>query len=158
MEVNLACDAVSDPAVVGHGVYRDGSLIGTSTVPSFSDTGLSPDATHSYTVDAYDSQGNVSAESTSVTATTPADATPPTAPTGLSGTAVGAREADLSWQPASDDVGVTGYDVTVTAPGSRALPTPATPTQACCKATRINTRWTPTMRPGTSVPQVRPWV
>jgi chitodextrinase len=109
-EIDLTWDAASDPTVLGYDVFRNGVLIGTSTDPSFSDTGLSPTSTYSYTIDAYDSQGNISAESASVAATTPADTTPPTVPTGLSGT-VGAQEIDLGWQPSSDDVGVTGYDI-----------------------------------------------
>jgi chitodextrinase len=109
-EIDLTWDPVSDPAVVGYDVYRNGALIGTSTVPSFSDTGLSPATSYTYAVDAYDSQGNISAQSASSTGTTPADTTPPTVPTGLS-TVAGASEIDLSWQPSSDDVGVTGYDV-----------------------------------------------
>jgi chitodextrinase len=110
-EIDLTWDASSDPTVAGYDVYRNGVLIGTSTGASFSDTGLSPNTGYSYTVGAYDSQGNVSAESASVAATTPADTTPPAAPTGLSATVAGAHEIDLSWQPSSDNVGVTGYDV-----------------------------------------------
>jgi chitodextrinase len=109
-EIDLTWDAASDPAVVGYDVYRNGSLVGTSTVPSFSDAGLSPTTSYSYAVDAYDSQGNISAQSASVTGTTPADTAPPTTPSGLSAM-VGAQEVDLSWRPSSDDVGVTGYDV-----------------------------------------------
>jgi chitodextrinase len=39
------------------------------------------------------------------------DTTPPTAPTGLSATAVSSSQVNLSWNASSDDVGVTGYDV-----------------------------------------------
>ena len=41
--------------------------------------------------------------------TTP-DTTPPTQPTGLTGTA-GLTQATLSWQPSTDDTGVAGYNV-----------------------------------------------
>jgi fibronectin type 3 domain-containing protein len=40
-----------------------------------------------------------------------ADTTAPTAPTGLTGSAVSATRVDLSWTAATDDVGVTGYRV-----------------------------------------------
>jgi len=40
-----------------------------------------------------------------------ADTTVPTAPTGLSATAVGESQIDLSWTPSTDNVGVTGYKV-----------------------------------------------
>lgn len=39
------------------------------------------------------------------------DATPPSTPTNLSATAVGARQVDLSWTASTDNVGVAGYDV-----------------------------------------------
>src|SRR6266513_6296665 len=39
------------------------------------------------------------------------DTIPPTVPTGLVGTAVSANQIGLSWNPSSDDVGVTGYYV-----------------------------------------------
>ena len=109
-EIDLTWDPVSDQSVVGYDVFRNGVLIGTSSGPSFSDVGLSPSTGYSYTVDAYDSQGNISADSASASATTPADTTSPTVPAGLSATLVGSQ-ADLSWQPSSDNVGVTGYDV-----------------------------------------------
>src|SRR5436190_9928820 len=39
------------------------------------------------------------------------DTIPPTIPTGLVGTAVSANQIRLSWNPSTDDVGVTGYIV-----------------------------------------------
>lgn len=45
-----------------------------------------------------------------------ADTTPPTVPANLRTTAVGATTADLAWDAATDDVGVTGYEVVVTGP------------------------------------------
>jgi fibronectin type 3 domain-containing protein len=39
------------------------------------------------------------------------DRTPPTAPTGLSAAAPSAGAVDLTWEAASDDLGVTGYDI-----------------------------------------------
>jgi glucose/arabinose dehydrogenase/chitodextrinase len=41
----------------------------------------------------------------------PADTTPPERPTGLSTTSVAAGRVDLRWDQASDNVGVTGYEV-----------------------------------------------
>ena len=40
---------------------------------------------------------------------TPADTTRPSTPTGLTGTAASSTEVDLSWNPSSDNVGVTDY-------------------------------------------------
>jgi len=39
------------------------------------------------------------------------DTTPPTVPTGLTGTAVSSSQIDLSWTASTDNVGVTGYNV-----------------------------------------------
>src|SRR5205823_3328456 len=57
----------------------NGSQIATTSATSFANTGLSPSTTYSYTVAAYDAAGNLSAQSSSASATTPAppDATPP---------------------------------------------------------------------------------
>lgn len=44
------------------------------------------------------------------------DFTPPSTPTGLQVTAVGATTVDLSWTAATDDVAVTGYQIEVTGP------------------------------------------
>ena len=46
-----------------------------------------------------------------VAGSTPVDTQPPTAPTGLTASAVASTGATLSWQPATDNVGVTGYTV-----------------------------------------------
>jgi len=87
--------------------------IATSSGASFSDTGLAASTTYRYQVRATDAAGNVSANSSSVTATTQAapDTTPPTAPAGLGATAASATQINLSWAAATDNVGVTGYRV-----------------------------------------------
>jgi acid phosphatase len=45
------------------------------------------------------------------TSTPSTDTTPPTAPSSLTANATSPHRVDLSWTPASDNVGVTGYDV-----------------------------------------------
>jgi chitodextrinase len=49
-------------------------------------------------------------DSTTITASAP-DATPPSAPSGLSADATGSSQIDLSWSASSDNVGVTGYEI-----------------------------------------------
>ncbi|MDQ2810505.1 MAG: RICIN domain-containing protein [Actinomycetota bacterium] len=56
--------------VAGYDVYRNGSQIATTGATSYTDTGLSPATTYSYTVKAYDAAGNVSAASNTATVTT----------------------------------------------------------------------------------------
>src|SRR5213078_2728606 len=68
---------------------------------------------YSYQVRAVDAAGNQGAFSNTDTATTAAapDTQPPSAPGTLTATAAGASEIDLNWGAASDNVGVTGYQV-----------------------------------------------
>lgn len=109
---NAATDNV---AVTGYDVYRNGILLiglpGTSL--TFHDTGLSPSSLYSYYVVARDAAGNTSPASGTVQVTTTAasDTEDPTAPTGLQGASAGPNAADLSWNAATDNVGVTGYNV-----------------------------------------------
>jgi hypothetical protein len=70
-QINLNWTASTDTlAVTGYKVYRNGSLVGSPATNSYSDTGLLPSTTYTYTVSAYDSAGNNSAQSASVQATT----------------------------------------------------------------------------------------
>ncbi|HET6936959.1 MAG TPA: fibronectin type III domain-containing protein, partial [Nocardioides sp.] len=84
--------------------------VGTPSATSFSDTGLAPSTTYRYQVRAVDAAGNFSPYSASASTTTQSpDMTPPSAPTGLAGTAVSGSRIDLSWTAATDNVGVAGY-------------------------------------------------
>nr|MDT0656979.1 cellulose binding domain-containing protein [Micromonospora sp. DSM 115978] len=79
-------------------------------------TGISPTAQYQFVVFARDVQGRRSSLSNFVTVVTPvsdtgADTTPPQAPTDLTASNVTGLGADLSWSPATDNVGVTGYQV-----------------------------------------------
>jgi len=57
--------------VAGYKVFRNGTQVGTPATTSYTDTGLIPVTTYSYTVSAYDAAGNNSAQSSpAVTATT----------------------------------------------------------------------------------------
>ena len=72
-QINLAWTASTDNVgVTGYKVFRRGSQIGTTGSPSYQDTGLAASTSYSYTVAAYDAAGNVSAQSTSASATTQA--------------------------------------------------------------------------------------
>jgi len=120
-QINLTWTASTDNVgVTGYQVDRcqgagctTFAQIATPSGTSFSDTGLTPSTTYRYRVRATDAAGNVSANSSIVTATTQAvpDTTPPTAPSGLTATAVGANQFNLAWTAATDNVAVTGYRV-----------------------------------------------
>ncbi len=115
-QINLSWNASTDNVgVTGYTVYRNGSLAGTSTKTSYSDTGLSPSTTYRYTVAAYDAAGNTSGQCSQVSATTSAkastDTTPPTVPTNLKATAASSTAINLTWTASTDNVGVTGYNI-----------------------------------------------
>src|SRR6185437_4153054 len=81
------------------------------TGTTFSDTGRSPSTTYRYQVLARDAVPNWSGTSSIVNATTPADTTAPSVPTGLSTTVISATQINLSWTASTDNVAVTGYEV-----------------------------------------------
>ncbi len=56
--------------VAGYRIYRNGSQVGTTANRTFTDTGLSASTRYTYTVAAYDAAGNVSSQSSGVSATT----------------------------------------------------------------------------------------
>src|SRR5579872_2834149 len=78
-QINLSWTASTDNvAVAGYQIFRDTAQVGTSAGTTYFDTGLAPNTSHTYTVTAFDAAGNISAQSSSVTATTfNVDTTPP---------------------------------------------------------------------------------
>src|SRR6266705_1945401 len=105
--------ATDDVGVIRYGVYRNGVQIDIVAGTSYANTGLAAATTYSYTVLAYDTSWNASAQSSAVSATTkaPADTQAPSIPANLAATVVSSSQIDLSWSPATDNVGVTGYRV-----------------------------------------------
>ncbi|WP_309642167.1 reprolysin-like metallopeptidase [Flavobacterium sp.] len=104
--------ATDNIAVTGYDVYKDGVLLGSTTsATTFAVGGLTASTTYTFNVTAKDAAGNVSANSNTVSITTPTpDTTAPTAPT-LTALGTTASTTNLSWSGASDNVAVTGYDV-----------------------------------------------
>ena len=113
VQVDLSWNAsIDNVAVAGYTVYRDGIPIVAVTASSlsYSDLGVLPGITYSYTVDAYDTGGNHSAESAPAVVTTP-DNEPPSVPTGLTANVTGLAQVDLNWNGSTDNVAVTGYTI-----------------------------------------------
>jgi chitodextrinase len=85
--VSLKWNASSDNVgVTGYTIYRNGASVGSTagaTATTFTDPTVSPSASYSYTVDAFDGSGNHSAGSAPVSVTTPA-------PTGVQAVQAGA--------------------------------------------------------------------
>ncbi|PWR06676.1 hypothetical protein DKT69_36485 [Micromonospora sicca] len=111
--VSLAWDASTDNVgVAQYRVFRDGSLLaGIWPDQTFTDYTVGTTGTsHTYLVTAADFAGNFSGPSNQVTVTA-ADSSPPTVPTNLRASVTGPNRVELSWAPATDDVGVAAYTV-----------------------------------------------
>ncbi|WP_405532356.1 fibronectin type III domain-containing protein [Streptomyces avidinii] len=78
-------------------------------------TGLAPQTGYTFTVRAKDAAGNLSGPGPAARVTTPAakaeDLKAPTTPATTTARATGPRSARVSWTAATDDTGVTAYDV-----------------------------------------------
>jgi fibronectin type 3 domain-containing protein len=111
--------STSAAGIAGYVVYRSATpgfaasatnKVGTSTTTSFTDSGV-PAGTYYYQVQAQDSSGSLGASSNEVKVTVTADTIPPTAPTNLVANATSSTSVALNWVAATDNVGVTGYNV-----------------------------------------------
>ncbi|NTW22944.1 hypothetical protein HGA34_05425 [Candidatus Falkowbacteria bacterium] len=72
-QINLSWATSTDNvAVTGYNVYRNSTLIASTTGSTYSSTGLAASSLYTYQVSAYDAAGNESAKSTSTAATTQA--------------------------------------------------------------------------------------
>jgi len=69
--VTLVWSPSSDSiGVTGYNVYRNGTLVGTTATRNFVDTGLSAGTAYSYVIKAFDSAGNLSSASATLSVTT----------------------------------------------------------------------------------------
>ncbi len=114
---NLTWNAATDNiGVTGYDIFRgtETTPFATSTTNSFQLTGLTPNTTTTYVVKAKDAAGNSSvSNSNTATVTTPdnADTTAPSNVTNLQAANITQTTANLTWNAATDNVGVTGYDI-----------------------------------------------
>ena len=130
-EIDLSWTAPSDgggATITGYKIevstngssWRDLVANTGSTATSYSHTGLTAGATRHYRISAINSAGAGPASNTDSATTAAAPASKPGAPTGLTATADGQTEIDLSWTAPSDDGGaaITGYRIEVSTNGS----------------------------------------
>ena len=122
--VSLSWGASTDNVgVTGYRVYRGAELLATIQATAYDDTGLPPGTPLQYEVRGIDLAGNASSPATASTSTT-ADTQAPTIPLGFEATP-GHETMSLTWQPSTDNVAVTSYEIrrnntllaTVPAPG-----------------------------------------
>jgi chitodextrinase len=104
----LTWNAATDSNLLAYDIYRNGTYLATvpGTVLTYTDAAYVAGAT--YTVKARDLAGNVSA---GVSGPPAADTTAPSGPTTLVAGTPSASAVPLSWDKASDNVGVTGYRI-----------------------------------------------
>jgi len=128
--------STDNKAVTGYDIYRNGSKIGTSVTPAYSDPSVTSNVTYNYYIIAFDAAGNRSVAS-SLLAVTPnqaslgvtingqlsggvtgqpqIDITAPTAPLNLAASTTGITATTssvlLTWSPSTDNRAVTGYDI-----------------------------------------------
>ncbi len=108
-KIDLSWTASADNVgVAGYKIFRNGSQIAVSAVPSYSDTGLSPLTTYSYKVLAFDAAGNASSQSATVGAMTQAPAAP-LSPNSLVATPRSFSSINLSWDAPTGGSPAAGY-------------------------------------------------
>jgi len=103
------------------GIYYDeiaitpaSQFVPPTALIAYTDSGLASGTTYSYTVSAYDTSGNESAQSSPpAVATTEGgvDTEPPSVPTNVRATAQSGSQILVEWAASTDNVGVTGYRV-----------------------------------------------
>lgn len=69
-ETSVTLNWSSVSGSTSYALYRDGARVATPTAPPFTDTGLSPGSSHTYSVAARDAAGSEGARSAQITATT----------------------------------------------------------------------------------------
>lgn len=125
-EISLSWDNTLNPIVneTGFEIYRSLAPAGpfsliTVTDPdvlNYTNNNLISNTTYYYRVRPIGANG-AAAVSAIVSALTDVDSTPPTAPNNLAVTSTSQTSVGLSWSAATDNVGVTGYDVFVRVSG-----------------------------------------
>jgi fibronectin type 3 domain-containing protein len=111
-DVTLSWQPAQDNVgVAGYDVYRDGAyLAAVTSATSYDDSTVSDASSYTYSVTAFDQAGNTSGGAESASVSLP-DATPPSAPAGLTAAATDAHTIALNWQAATDNVAVAGYEI-----------------------------------------------
>ena len=112
--VSVNWNASIGSGLAGYQVYRNGSLVTTTTATSYGDSGLSAATSYCYTIVAYDSAGNNSSASPATCATTlsPAPPSPAPSPAPPSNAVAEWYGPFASWGNVKTDYGAVGDGVT----------------------------------------------
>ncbi len=110
--VNISFGGAEDNnGIVGYEIYRDGKLIGRTSSTSFSDSSVYSNTEYTYTVYAYDEEGNRASSSPALTVKTLEDSVIPSKPLNLGIKTRTGSSITLEWSPSTDNVKVVGYNI-----------------------------------------------
>lgn len=104
-------EATDDIGVTNYRILRNGSVCGSTTSLTFTDTGLRPNTKYTYKVFAVDADGNLSESSPEVTVTTKADNSRPDPVKSMSVSKRTGSSVTLTWKAATDNVGIKYYEL-----------------------------------------------
>jgi chitodextrinase len=99
--------------VAGYGVYKNFFLDSSTASTSATLNGLVCGTAYNISVDAFDTAGNRSTQTTISTSTADCDTQPPSSPTNLTKTASTATSISINWTASTDNVSVVSYDTFV---------------------------------------------
>jgi chitodextrinase/alpha-tubulin suppressor-like RCC1 family protein/flagellar hook assembly protein FlgD len=103
--------ATDNVGVTEYEVYLNDDILNYSSTNSFTASGLQLNTNYTFNVRAFDSAGNTSLMSDPLNVTTAGDTVAPTAPLNLNEIEKSTHAVTFGWDAASDDIGVTGYEV-----------------------------------------------
>ncbi|WP_339832506.1 carbohydrate binding domain-containing protein [Paenibacillus sp. FSL R7-0272] len=104
--------ATDNVGVDGYDIYRNGTKVGSSQTTEYTDTGLEPAKTYTYSIKARDKANNISdASQTLQVQTLVADTEPPTAPTNVVVKESTSSTVTVEWVASQDNYGVARYDI-----------------------------------------------
>ena len=98
--------------VAGYGIYNGADLVQTTAGTTGIVGGLTCGTSYTLAVDAFDATGNSSSKSAVMVTTLPCgDTSPPSAPQNMRIVSTTPTSGTIAWDPATDNVGVSSYDV-----------------------------------------------
>ena len=105
--------ATDNTAVTGYAIVRNNNILANTPNTSYIDISVLANTNYTYSVLAYDAAGNVSplSSSVSINTATSSDTTLPSAPDDLLANSISQNKIKLTWTAATDNVGVTGYNI-----------------------------------------------
>ncbi|MBD3213087.1 MAG: hypothetical protein GF311_10815, partial [Candidatus Lokiarchaeota archaeon] len=109
-QIDLTWDANLESDIDHYNIYRDGSLIDTTTTNSYNDNGLTPNTTYTYTVAAVDTASQEGPQSDAASATTTEEILPPSKVKKLNIERLSSKNGiTLSWDGNNESESISHY-------------------------------------------------